>query len=322
MKKISLIMPVYNEEEGIDNFNRSLFATLDTLRERYSFEVIYVADKSQDDTVGLLRKIAGQEQYDDIRIIALSRRFGHQMSLVAGLDLCTGDAAILMDADLEHPPAVIPSILQQFEEGYDVVNTKRIYNKHISVFRKYSSKYYYRFLNFLSSDDLGENLSDFRLVSRRVIDVFSKNIREHNQYLRGLFRWVGFTQKTIEFTSGTRIKGSSKYSLTDLFHFASQGIISFSKLPLEISIGIGFLFSLLSALYGAFAVVAYFLTGTLPQGWASIVALVSLVSGVQLTAIGVIGLYIAAIFDEVKNRPLYIVENEYGRAADGELTRQ
>lgn len=320
MKKISLIMPVYNEEEGIAIFNKTLFTTLDTLKERYTFEVVYVVDKSQDDTLGILRKIAEQEK--SIRIIALSRRFGHQMSLVAGLDVCTGDVAIMMDCDLEHPPTLIPDLLHQFEEGYDVVNTKRIYNKNISLFKKYSAKIFYKFLNLLSSESFGENLADFRLVSRSVIDVFSKNIREHNQYLRGLFSWVGFRQKTIEFTSGRRIGGTSKYSLTKLFNFAAQGIISFSKLPLRISIGIGFIFSLIAALYGGFAVISYFLTGVLPQGWASIVALISLTGGVQLMALGVIGLYIAAIFDEVKNRPLYIIENEYGHASKEELTKR
>jgi dolichol-phosphate mannosyltransferase len=234
------------------------------------------------------------------------------MSLVAGLDACSGDAVIMMDCDLEHPPALIPEMLRCFEEGYDVVSTKRIYHQDVSAFKKLSAKYFYKFLNFLSSEDLGESFADFRLISRRVRDVFSKNVREHSQYLRGLFTWVGFRQTTIEFTSGRRTQGQSKYSLTKLINFASQGILSFSKLPLKISIGIGILFAVLAIAYGVFAVLVFFFTGSLPQGWPSIIALISFTSGIQLVMMGVIGLYIGEIFDEVKNRPLYIIEDKYG----------
>lgn len=313
MKKISVILPVYKEEEVIANFHRELFAVLDPLTGLYTFEVIYVVDRSGDNTLEILKKIAEREER--VRVLALSRRFGHQMSLVAGLDACTGDAAIMMDCDLEHPPALIPEMLQQHEVGFDIVNTRRNYSQKVSFGKKISSALYYKVLNSLSSEKMGEGYADFRLVSRPVIDVFSKGIREHNQYLRGLFSWVGFSQTTVEFTSGVRTEGKSKYSLNKLVNFAAEGLISFSKLPLKISLGIGMAFAVVAVLYGIYAVLQFFITGQLPQGWASTIALIGFTSGVQLVVLGVIGLYIGGIFDEVKNRPLYIVEKEFGAAA-------
>ena len=313
MKKISIILPVYKEEEVIASFHRALFAVLDPLTGPYNFEVIYVVDRSGDNTLEILKKIAEQEE--QVRVLALSRRFGHQMSLVAGLDACTGDAAIMMDCDLEHPPALIPELLQQHEAGFEIVNTRRNYSQKVSFGKKISSALYYKVLNSLSSENLGEGYADFRLVSRPVIDVFSRGIREHNQYLRGLFSWVGFSQTTVEFTSGVRTEGKSKYSLNKLLNFATQGLISFSKLPLKISLGIGMVFAVIAVLYGIYAILQFFITGQLPQGWASTIALIGFTSGVQLVVLGVIGLYIGGIFDEVKNRPLYIVEREFGAAA-------
>ena len=318
-KKISVILPVYREEEVIANFHQALFSVLDPLMGMYTFEVIYVVDKSKDNTLEILKKIAEIE--GRVRVLALSRRFGHQMSLVAGLDACTGDAAIMMDCDLEHPPALIPDLLQQFEVGFDIVNTKRTYSQRVSIYKKVSSALFYKILNILSSENLGEGYADFRLLSRPVIDVFSKHIREHNQYLRGLFSWVGFSQTTVEFTSGTRTEGKSKYPLNKLLNFATQGLISFSKIPLIISLGVGVVFAILAVLDGVYAMLRFFFTGRLPQGWTSIIVLIGFTSGVQLITLGVIGLYISEIFDEVKNRPLYIVEKEYSAMTVNTVTR-
>ncbi len=313
MKKISVILPVFQEEEGIADFHQILFLVLDPLINSYIFEVIYVVDKSRDNTLKILKEIAEREPR--VRVLSLSRRFGHQMSLIAGLDACTGDAAIMMDCDLEHPPALIPELLNQHEVGFDIVNTKRSYNENVSFVKKITSALYYKMLNSLSSENFGEGYADFRLVARPVIDVFSHEIREHNQYLRGLFSWVGFSQTKVEFTSGKRDKGKSKYSLNKLLNFATQGLISFSKLPLKISLGVGVAFAILAVFYGFYAIAEFFLSGILPEGWTSIIALMGFTSGVQLMTLGVIGLYIGEIFDEVKNRPLYIVEKEFGASA-------
>lgn len=304
-------MPVYNEEDGIAQFNQELWNVLYPLTGDYIFEVIYVVDKSKDNTLEKLMTIS--DDNEAIRIIALSRRFGHQMSLVAGLDECTGIAAIMMDCDLEHPPQLIPVLLKCFEEGFDVVNTNRIYNQKISIYKKFSSALYYRVLYKLAGEELGENSADFRLVSRNVINVFKNSIREHNQYLRGLFHWVGFNQTTVSFTSGQRVRGVSKYTISKLINFAGQGIISFSKIPLKMSIGVGVIIALASIIYGIYAVLGYFLIGHLPPGWSSTITLIGITSGFQLIVMGIIGMYIGAIFDETKNRPLYVIEFEYGK---------
>jgi dolichol-phosphate mannosyltransferase len=312
-KKISIILPVYREEEVIASFHQALCSVINQLSEHYTFEIIYVLDKSPDHTLDILKRIAAEEER--VRVLALSKRFGHQMSLVSGLDACTGDAAIMMDCDLEHPPALIVELLEQYEAGFHIVNTRRIYGEKVSFFKKVSSELYYRLLNSLSNEEMREGYADYRLVSREVINVFSKEIREQNQYLRGLFSWVGFSQTTVEFKSTRRTQGKSKYTLKKLVNFASTGLISFSKVPLRTSLGVGIVFAALSILYGIYAIFEFFTTGIVPQGWTSLIVLVGFTSGMQLVTLGVIGLYIGAIFDEVKNRPLYIVEKEYSKIA-------
>lgn len=310
MKKINVILPVYNEAEGLTDFNKELFAILEKMQSKYSFEVIYVIDKSNDNTYDIAKKFC--KEYKCIRLLYLSRRFGHQLSLVAGMDHCDGDAVIMMDCDMEHPPSLIPELIEKFEQGYDIVNTKRIYNKKVSVFKKVTSKIFYKFLNSITDVNVSEDSADFRLISKKVLKIFQNNIREQNQFLRGLFPWIGFKQTQITFTSDSRKKGSSKYNLRRLFNFAISGIISFSKTPLKVSIFFGLIISLLSVLYGLVSIVLFFITNQAPQGWTSLIAMISFLGGLQLTAIGLIGLYIGGIFDEVKNRPLYIVEEEYG----------
>lgn len=314
MKKISVILPVFNEAEGIAGFHAELSGVLKKLSRNYRFEVIYVADKSTDATVEMLKKISQKES--NVIVLELSRRFGHQASIVAGLDSCTGDAAIMMDSDLEHPPEYIPDLLKKFEEGYDIVNTVRTYSGWVSPVKKFFSGLYYKFLNFLADEKLMENSADFRLVSRKVLEVFREKIREHNQYLRGIFSWVGFKRTTVAFTSGKRLSGRGKYSLRRLLNFGLQGIVSFSKMPLRMSITLGILTMIAGACYVAYVLVYYFQSKNPLPGWTSIIALVTLFGGMQLIVLGVIGEYIAAIFDETKNRPLYIVENRFpaGRA--------
>jgi dolichol-phosphate mannosyltransferase len=304
---ISIILPVYNESQVIRKFSDVLFAVLDTLNDRYSFEVIYCLDKSTDNTRQVINDICNERP--EAKLLAMSRRFGHQMSLVAGMDHCVGDAAIMMDCDLEHPPELIPALLEKFEEGYDVVHTKREYSDKASMFKRATSAGFYRILSALSSVKLEEGSADFRLVSRRCLNVFTHSIREQHQFLRGLFRWVGFEQCTLEFTAGYRAAGKSKYSLRKLFIFAGNGIISFSKMPLFIVTTVGAVFSILGFLYGVYTIIVSFLKAT-PPGWPSSIALIAFLGGLQLAALGIVGRYIGEIFDEVKGRPLYILEDE------------
>jgi polyisoprenyl-phosphate glycosyltransferase len=310
VKKINIVMPVYNEEEVINDFNLALFKVLKTLSSKYTFEVIYVLDKSRDNSTEILKQIC--DEYNNVKLIMLSKRFGHQMSLVAGMDSCNGDATIMMDSDLEHPPEVIVQLLEAFEQGYDIVHTKRIYDKKVSFFKRITSKLFYKILSKLSSIIISEDSADFRLISKRCLTVMQNNIREQNQFLRGLFHWVGFNQTYVTFISKSREKGKSKYNLTRLINFAAIGIISFSKTPLRISIISGMIISGISILYGFICIIDFFIRKQLPQGWTSLITVVSLLGGFQLIILGIIGEYVGAIFEEVKGRPLYIIEEEYG----------
>jgi polyisoprenyl-phosphate glycosyltransferase len=310
MKKINIVLPVYNEECGIERFHLELLKILAGLKNKYRFEIIYVADKCKDGTLNVLRKIFDSDK--NITVISLSRRFGHQISLVAGIDHSDGDAMIMMDCDLEHPPELIPKLLEQFERGYDIVNTKREYSKKISFLKKFTSGLYYKVLNFLSSEPLDENSADFRLLSKKVIDVYRTSIREHNQYLRGLISWMGFSQITVPFISGIRISGKSNYRFKEIINFAVYGIISFSKVPLRISITLGFFTTITGLIYGVYGVIKYFVS-KIPIGWTSTVTCVIIFGGIQLIVMGVIGEYIAGIFDEVKNRPLYIIDQYFSK---------
>lgn len=314
MKKVNIILPVYNEAEIIEDFNSELFKTINALKDKYTFEVIYVVDKGSDNTYEIIKGLCND--YKHIRSLLLSRRFGHQLSLVAGMDRSDGDAVIMMDCDLEHPPGLIPKLLEKYEEGYDIVYTKRTYHNDISFIKKLASKWFYKLISKITDIDINADSADFRLISKRVLNIFQNNIREQNQFLRGLFPWVGFNHTVVEFNSDSRKKGKSKYTLRRLFNFAISGIISFSKVPLKISILIGLIISLLSIIYGIISILAYFISNKVPQGWTSLVVAVSFLGGLQLITLGIIGEYIGGIFDEVKKRPLYIVEEEYGGNTD------
>jgi glycosyltransferase involved in cell wall biosynthesis len=305
MKTLAVICPVYNEEQVIELFYRELKRVLTTLAE-YDAQIIFAVDKSQDGTLAILKRIASQDAA--VKILALSSRFGHQMSLLAGMDRTDADAVIMMDSDLQHPPDLIPTLIKEFENGYDIVYTLRL--NQTGWFKQLFSTLFYRVINHLSSIPINENAADFRLVSRRVVRVFQKDIRERNQFLRGLFSWVGFKSKAISFASTNRAAGKSKYSYVRLIRFAMDGIVSFSKRPLQAAVGLGLLFAAFGFIYAFITVIQYLFYSQLPPGWATLVILLSIFNGTQLVFLGIIGEYIGAIFDEVKGRPHYIVEEE------------
>jgi glycosyltransferase involved in cell wall biosynthesis len=308
---IDIILPVYNEEEGIAIFHEALSAVLETLASKYRFNVIYVLDRSRDDSLGALKKIAALDPR--VTVLHLSRRFGHQMSLIAGLDHARGDASILMDCDMQHPPRVIPELLERFEQGYDVVQAIRIYDADIHAGKKWTSHLFYKIQNWLSPIEIPVGAADFRLVSRKVRIVFQSSIREQNQFLRGLFQWVGFRQSTIEFVSPPRRVGVTKYRIFNLLAFSLTGITSFSKVPLRAAAVVGFVISALSVLYGLFEIAVYLTVGHLPRGYTSLIVAISFVGGLELTVLGILGEYLGAVFDEVKQRPLYIIDEVVGR---------
>jgi glycosyltransferase involved in cell wall biosynthesis len=303
---VDIILPVYEEEEGLPIFHEALSAVLAGLSPRYKFRMIYVLDRCRDNSLAVLKDLAARDAR--VTVLHLSRRFGHQMSLIAGLDRSDGDASILMDCDLQHPPAVIPRLLEKFEQGYDVVQAIRTYDSQIHPAKQWTSRLFYKVQNWLSPIDIPVGAADFRLISRKVRNVFQDSIREQNQFLRGLFQWVGFRQATVEFVSSPRVAGATKYRLLNLFTFSLTGITSFSKVPLRAAAVVGFIISALSVLYGLFAITVYLTVGHLPPGYTSLIVAVSFMGGLQLTVLGILGEYLAAVFDEVKRRPLYIVD--------------
>jgi polyisoprenyl-phosphate glycosyltransferase len=233
--------------------------------------------------------------------------------IVAGVDHARSDAVVMLDSDLQHPPEVIPRLLDEFEKGHDVVFTIREDGGSEAGFlKRLTSRWFYRALGRLSTIPIHEGAADFRLISQRVATVFRTRMRERNQFLRGLFGWVGFKQTSIRFAAEKRGGGRSKYSLSRLFRFAAEGIVSFSKRPLVAAIFVGFAFAFGGLALALVTLVQYFYLRNFPPGWMTIVMLMSIFSGVQLIFLGVIGLYVGAIFDEVKARPLYIVEESIG----------
>jgi dolichol-phosphate mannosyltransferase len=314
MKRIDIILPVYNEEAGIAMFDESLRRVLDELRDRYQFHLIYVVDRSKDRSFLILKNLAAK--FGDTTVLHLSRRFGHQMSLVAGMDRACGDAAITMDSDLQHPPDLIPVLLEQFENGYDVVHSVRQYDHKTSIFKRFTSHLFYRFQNMLSPVEIPPGVADFRLISRKVLEPFQTGIREHNQFLRGIFQWVGFRSAYVPFRCNPRAAGKTQYNLARLLAFFSDGIISFSRVPLRAAILCGLAMSAFSGLYACFLIFDYVFGGAFPPGYTSLIITVIFVGGLQMTLMGVIAEYIGHIFDEVKNRPLYIVAEVFEEGRD------
>ena len=306
MRTIDIVLPVYSEEEGIEAFNEALFSVLGLLSDRYRFTVTYVLDPSPDNTFGVLKKLARARS--NIAVVHLSRRFGHQMSLVAGIDRSRGDAVIMMDCDQQHPPSAIPALLKKFEEGYDVVNTVRRYDAGTRLLKRSTSDLFYRVQNALSPVELQEGAADFRLISRKVAAVFQNSIREQNQFLRGLFQWVGFRTATISFVANPRSAGTTKYNLRRLLAFAITGILSFSKLPLRAASVVGIIISTVSLAYAIALILYYFMARYVPPGYTSLIVLMLFLGGMQMVVLGILGEYLGSIFEEVKGRPLYVVD--------------
>lgn len=310
MKTIDIICPVYNEEQGLPRFHAELENVIKPLNNAYRFQIIYVLDRSSDNSLGVLRDLASA--HANVTVLQLSRRFGHQMSLVAGIDHSSGDALIMMDCDLQHPPSVIPQLLEQFEHGYDVVHAIRTYDRSIGTGKRLTSRLFYAIQNTLSPIQIEDGAADFRLISRKVTQVFQTSVREQNQFLRGLFQWVGFRSSRVNFVSPQRYAGETKYHFWRLLAFSVLGITSFSKVPLRFATFIGLLMSTLSVGYGMWLVGYYLLGHDLPVGYTSIIVLILFIGGLQLMVLGVLGEYLGSIFDEVKGRPLYIVDEIIG----------
>lgn len=306
--KLTVIAPVFNEEEVIETFHSRLSEVLVSMVD-VDANVLYVVDRCTDNTLDVLRALARRDAR--AKVIALSSRFGHQMSLVAGIDnSLDSDAIVMMDSDLQHPPELIPELVENFRRGFEVVYTIRRDTEAISPLRKMAGNLFYRLLAKLSRIPMNANAADFRLISGRVAQVLSTGFRERNMFLRGIFTWIGFRQTGIEYVAGKRAGGYSKYSLSKILQLASAGILSFSTKPLQLSIIFGLVFSLLSFSIAVWAVIEFFLDKSIPSGWTTLVVLLLMFSGIQLIVLGIIGAYIGGIYEEVKGRPRYIIDEK------------
>ena len=307
-QNLTIVCPVYNEESVISDFYKCLSATLKPLKNKYNISTLFVIDKSTDDTYKIVSDLADNDS--TVKVLLSTKRFGHQMSLVAGIDHALDSIIVMMDSDLQHPPEIIPKMLSQYENGFEVVYTVRTSTKEQGFIRSKLSNLFYSILNLVSEVTLNTGEADFRLISPTVAKIFQNQIRERNQFLRGLFKWVGFNSIAINFTANERKAGMTKYKIGTMMQFASTGIVSFTRKPLQYAIYIGILLSLFSFLIGLHTFISYIFTSTIPSGWTTITIMLSLFSGIQLLFLGIIGEYIGSIFDEVKNRPLYIVEKK------------
>ena len=306
--KLTMVTPVYNEELVIPHFYARTRAVLDTLTD-VDADILFVCDGSSDRSMEILRGIVEKDK--KARVIGFSTRFGHQMALLAGIEAAnTADAVVMMDSDLQHPPELIPDLVAKFREGYEVVYTIRKNTLDAGFLKKKASQLFYRILGALTEVPINRNAADFRLVSRRVADVFVKSFPERNMFLRGLFSWIGFKQIGIEFVAERRFAGVTKYPFSRMLRFATHGILSFSTKPLYFGLLLGLFFAGLAFLMIVYAIGKFFIVQTTPNGWTTLIVLLMLFSGVQLMVMGIIGTYIAGIYEEVKKRPRYIIEED------------
>jgi dolichol-phosphate mannosyltransferase len=305
---------MYNEELVAETCHRRLTAVLSALGEPY--ELIYVNDGSRDRTAAILDGLREEDAH--VRVIRFSRNFGHQAAVSAGMRYSSGRAVVVIDADLQDPPEVIPEMIAKWKDGYDVVYGKRTRRKGESFFKRVTAKLFYRILASLTNVDIPVDAGDFRLLDRGVCDVMN-GFTEKNPYLRGLVSWAGFKQTSVEFVREERLAGETKYPLKKMIKFALDGITTFSTRPLKMAAHLGFFMSALSFLYLIWALIQK-MTGQTVTGWASMVALMLFFDGVILILLGVMGEYIGRIYDECKNRPLFVVAEAKGfdaRAASG-----
>lgn len=299
---LSIIVPVLNEERCLGAFYAELSAVLKSLDIRH--EVIFVDDGSTD---GTMRVIEGLRAGDPaVAAVCLSRNFGHQTALTAGLDFAAGDVVITLDADLQHPPALIREMLARWRAGAKVVHAVREETEDAGWFKSWSSRAFYRLINALSSTPIAANAADFRLLDRQAVDLL-KSMKERHRFLRGMIGWMGLAEDSISFVAPRRVAGRSKYTWRKMARMASDGIVSFSIKPLRAALWLGVLSIALNSIYAVYILYMFFFHGMLIKGWASLILVVMFIGSVQLLLLGIIGEYVGRTYEEVKDRPLYVL---------------
>lgn len=313
MKKVSVIVPMYYEEEVAEECYKRLKRVLERIN-NYNYEIIFINDGSKDKTLSILLDIANEDK--NVKIISFSRNFGHQCAVTAGLQYVTGDAIVIIDADLQDPPELIPDMLKLWEDGNEVIYGKRKSRKGESKFKLLTASMFYKTLNALSDVEIPRDTGDFRLVDRKVIDVIN-SLPEHNKFLRGLFSWVGFKQTPFEYERKERFAGKTKYPLKKMLKLAKDGIFSFSIKPLKIVGTMGTISIAISLIILIYAILSYiFDWNNLTAGWTSLMVTMTFLSGMILISLWMIGEYIGRIYDETKRRPQYIIERTFNIGED------
>ena len=301
---ISIVLPAYNESENIPHIIKQIDAHFPF--DRFDLEYLFIDDGSIDNTLEVLNRLS--KEMDNLFFIEFSRNFGHQCAVKAGIDLAKGDCVISMDCDLQHPPHNLDALIKKWEEGYDVVYTRRSENRTTSSIKRISSNAFYNLINWLTDTKLEKGTADFRLMDRKVVDVFS-TFNENDIFIRGLIGWIGFKQIGIDYEPDLRHSGDSKYTIRKMLRLAFSGITSLSVRPLHLAVYMGFIISLLSFIYLPYVIYSYFFSGHYTYGWGSVILTISFFSGIQLIVLGIIGIYIGKMFLQVKERPLYIIKN-------------
>ncbi len=307
MIKYSVVVPLYNEELVIAETYKRLTAVMQTADGDY--ELVFVNDGSRDKTENMAKEITQHDPH--VKLINFSRNFGHQTAITAGMDLSSGQAVVVIDADLQDPPEVILQMIEKWKAGYDVVYGKRLVRKGETFFKKVTAKMFYRFLSSMTNIDIPVDTGDFRLLDRKVIDSM-RTLTEKNRYVRGLVSWVGFKQTAVEYVREERFAGETKYPLKKMLKFAGDAVTSFSYKPLKLAGYMGYTISFLSFIYLIYVVIRKLAVGDFDAGWASTVAISLFFNGIILIVLGIMGEYVGRIYDECKNRPLYIISEKVG----------
>ena len=311
MNSVDIIVPCYNEAEGLSFFYNECRAVLDKTA-GYMFRFIFIDDGSSDDTLRIIRTLAENET--DVSYISFSRNFGKEAAMLAGLKHSTADLVVIMDADLQHPPACIPEMIRLFDDGYDVISMVRTENRSAGLIKNITSGGFYAVMNAMSGTSFEKNASDFFAVSRRAAEVLRRDYRERVRFLRGYVQSIGFRRTTLQYAAADRAAGHSKYSIRKLFRFSMNTIMSFSDLPLRLGIYAGALSGIISMILFVYTVWSKVTTGT-PDGYATIICVICFMFTVLFLLVGIIGQYIGILFQEVKGRPIYLVEETLNFAA-------
>ncbi len=308
--RLAIVIPCYNEEENVRDFYDELCRNAEFFREKQlELEILYVDDGSRDQTVLEVKKLHAED--GRVRLISFSRNFGKEAAIYAGLQKCRGDFAVLMDVDLQDPPSLLPEMYSYIEQGYDSVATRRVTRKGEPVIRSLFARMFYKLMNKISRTEIVDGARDYRLMTRQVVDAIL-SMSEYNRFTKGIFGWVGYKTKWLEYENVERRKGETKWSFWKLFLYSLEGIIAFSTVPLTIASVAGVFFCLVAFVIIIVTIVRKLMFGDPTSGWPSLVCIIMMVSGVQLFCLGIVGQYLSKTYMEVKKRPIYLVREEIG----------